>query len=102
MRKVVVRYKTKPEAADEYQRLIENIFAELSSSNPDGIRYGAFRLEDGVTFIHVASIKTADGSNPLTKTAAFKEFQSELGERVEEPPQAQDAAVVGSDRLLAD
>ena len=100
MRKVVVRYKTKPEHADETQRLIENVFAELSSSNPDGLRYDAFRLEDGVTFVHVASIETSDSSNPLAETAAFGEFQSALDERIEEPPHAQDATMVGSYRLL--
>lgn len=102
MRKVVVRYKTKPEQADGNQRLVENVFAELAESSPSGLRYGTFRLEDGVTFVHVASIETDDGSNPLGETAAFKEFQRELADQVDEPPHAQDATVLGQYRLLAD
>ena len=102
MKKVVVRYKTKPEHADENQKLVENVFAELASTQPGGIRYATFRLEDGVTFVHVASVETADGSNPLGETAAFKKFQRELKDRCDEPPHAQEATVVGSYGLLAD
>ena len=100
MRKVVVRYKTKPEAADENQRLAENVFAELASSGTEGVRYATFRLDDGVTFVRVASIETDDGSNPLGETAAFKESQRELRDRCDEPPHALDATVVGSYRFL--
>lgn len=102
MRKVVVRYKTKPEHADENQRLVENVFAELAAGEPGGIRYATLRLADDVTFVHVAFIETDDGSNPLGETAAFKEFQSELGKRCDEPPAAQDATIVGSYRFFAE
>lgn len=102
MKKVVVRYRTKPEKADENQRLVENVFAELSASEPGGVRYATFRLADGVSFVHIASIETEDGSNPLGEVAAFGEFQREIGARCDEPPAAQDATVVGSYRFFAD
>ena len=102
MKKVVVRYKTKPEKADENQRLVENVFAELSESDPGGVRYATFRLADGVSFVHVAFIETEDGSNPLGQTTAFAEFQREIGARCDEPPAAEDAEVVGSYRFFAD
>jgi hypothetical protein len=102
MRKVVVRYKTKPEHSDENQRLVDNVFEELAATKPAGLRYATFRLADDVTFVHVASIETDDGSNPLGQTASFKEFQANLSERCDEPPAAQDATVVGSYRLLAE
>ena len=47
----VVRYEMRPDTADENQRLIENVFAELAETHPDGISYAAFRLDDGVTFV---------------------------------------------------
>ena len=34
----VVRYRTKPEHADENARLIEGVFAELAELEPDGLR----------------------------------------------------------------
>ena len=67
----VVRYQTKPDRADENQALIEKVFGELATSGPDGLRYAAFRLADGVSFVHVASVETADGTNPLTTTPAL-------------------------------
>jgi hypothetical protein len=94
----VIRYRTKPESADENERLIRGVFAELAKQNPEGLRYGAFRLDDGVSFLHVAVL---DGDeNPLTTSAAFGEFQSGIKDRCAEGPIPADATVVGSYRLL--
>ena len=92
----VVRYRTRPERADENQALVEKVFGELAESRPEGLRYTTFRLEDGVTFVHVASIDTPDGTNPLASTQAFGAFQREIGERCEEGPLVMDATVVGT------
>jgi hypothetical protein len=45
----VIRYRTKPERAEENEHLIRDVFAELAEENPEGLRYAAFRLADGVT-----------------------------------------------------
>ncbi len=96
----VVRYTTKPEHAEENERLIRKVFAELAETEPGGIRYAAFRLDDGVSFVHVAVI---DGEeNPLASSAAFGQFQSGIGERCAQGPLAADASVVGSYRLPVD
>jgi len=93
----VVRYTTKPEHAEENESLIRKVFAELADTEPDGIRYAAFRLDDGVSFVHVAVV---DGEeNPLASSAAFGQFQSGIGERCAQGPLAADATVVGSYRL---
>src|SRR3954451_11769465 len=92
----VVRYQTKPDRADENQAFVEKVFAELNAERPDGLRYMTFRLEDGVTFVHVASVDTADGVNPLTTTAAFNAFQQDIADRLEAPPLVMSATVVGS------
>ena len=97
---VVVRYRTKPEAAEENQRLVERVFSELNAEEPGGLRYATFRLADGVTFVHVASIEAEDGVHPLSQSAAFAAFQQGIGERCDEPPMPQDATLVGSYRFL--
>ena len=94
----MIRYTARPERANENAGLIRDVFAELAQTQPEGLHYAAFRLEDGVSFVHVVSI---DGDeNPLTSSAAFAAFQSEIGERVAEGPSASDATVVGSYRML--
>ena len=93
----VVRYTTKPEHAEENERLIRKVFAELAEHDPGGIRYAAFRMEDGVSFVHVAIVE--GGQNPLTSSAAFGQFQSGIAERCAQGPAATDATVVGSYRL---
>ncbi len=98
----VVRYQTKADRADENQALIEKVFAELGTDQPAGLRYASLRLADGVSFVHISATDTADGSNPLTQTAAFAEFLREIGDRCEVPPAASDATVVGSYRFFED
>jgi hypothetical protein len=90
----VIRYRTKPEHADANAELVRAVFAELNADDPGGLRYVTFRLEDGVTFVHVAEV---DGeTNPLASSAAFGRFQAEIASRCEEGPFAMDATVVGS------
>ena len=96
MSATVVRYRTKPDRGDENQALIEKVFQELSETQPAGLRYTSLRLDDGVSFVHVAIVDTGDGSNPLTTTAAFQEFTRNIAERCDEPPVATAATVVGS------
>ncbi len=92
----VVRYRTKPDRGDENQAYVEQVFAELATARPGGIRYMTVRLADGVSFVHVASVETADGENPLGSVVAFREFQRELADRLEEGPIVTEGAVVGS------
>jgi hypothetical protein len=93
----VVRYETRPEAADENRRLVEAVYAELNAGQPDGLCYATFRLADGVTFVHIAI--TEGERNPLMETAAFQEFQRGIGDRLVRPPVHAEAEVVGSYRF---
>ncbi|HXQ43011.1 MAG TPA: hypothetical protein VN816_00090 [Acidimicrobiales bacterium] len=95
----VVRYRTKPDRAEENQALIEKVFGQLDADRPAGLRYASFRLADGVSFVHVASIETDDGTNPLVATSAFSEFVREIGDRLDDGPLTSDATVVGSYRF---
>jgi hypothetical protein len=96
MADVVVRYKVKPERVQENERLVERVYAELAETAPEGLRYATFRLDDGVSFVHIASIDTPDGSNPLRSIQAFAEFGREIADRCDEPPVVQDSQLVGS------
>ncbi|HSG17889.1 MAG TPA: hypothetical protein VLE70_16425 [Anaerolineae bacterium] len=100
MKRVLVRYKVKTDRAAENEAYINKVFEELARTTPAGIRYATFKLEDGVSFVHLASIETEDGSNPLGETAAFKAFQAEIGDRCVEPPVAVDLNEIGSYRFF--
>jgi hypothetical protein len=91
---IVVRYETTVDSADENQRLVEQVYAELAAEEPDGLRYMTLRLADGVSFVHIAFRDPA--ANPLSQSKAFREFQADLGQRVTAPPQSSDATVVGT------
>jgi hypothetical protein len=96
----VIRYRTKPESADENQALVEKVYEELSNRDPGGMRYATLRLEDGVTFIHIFMTDSEDVPNPLRTSGAFAEFQRNLANRCAEQPVAMTAKIVGSYRLL--
>jgi hypothetical protein len=93
---VVVSYQVKPEAVTEHVRLIEAVFAQLRAEQPGNVEYKVVRLADGVSFVHVSSADTPDGSNPLPEMAAFKEFGRDSASRVATPPAPTAADVIGS------
>ena len=91
----VVRYRPEADRADENQQLIEAVFAELAETQPAGLRYISFRLEDGM-FVHIADVEAEE--NPLAQAKAFGEFTADIAARCVpgEAPNAQAAQVVGS------
>ncbi|HWM03157.1 MAG TPA: hypothetical protein VNP92_12570 [Actinophytocola sp.] len=98
MNAVLVRYTTRPDTAEENQRLIEQVFAELHATGPAGLRYATFRLDDGVSFVHVVGLD--DDVDPLQQTAAFGEFQTGIRQRVVGQIEPAEATLVGAYRFL--
>jgi hypothetical protein len=99
MKATVVRYQAKPDRADENQALIEAVFAQLEERAPEGFTYKVFRLEDGVSFVHVV-IEHDDVDNPdsLQDVPAFQAFVAGIADRCDVPPLAMGATVVGGYR----
>lgn len=96
MKRLIVRYKVRPGKADENEMYIHEVFEELHKNVPAGLRYASFRLSDGVSFVHIVSIETRDGNNPLIETPAFKRFNAGIKERCEEQPVLTEMTEVGS------
>jgi hypothetical protein len=93
---VVVTYQVRPEALAEHVRLIEAVFDQLRSEKPAGLLdYQVRCLEDGVSFVHVSTADTPDGSNPLPKLTAFQQFGRNSEARVATTPVPTPAAVIG-------
>lgn len=92
----IVRYTTRPETSEENERLIKAVFTQLAEERPEGLRYVAVRLDDGVSFVHVALLE--GDSNPLQTLAAFSEFVSAISARCSDPPSPVHGTVIGNYR----
>jgi hypothetical protein len=93
----VIRYATKSEAdADENQRRIEGVFAELKETQPDNVSYLVFRLADD-SFVHVSFHDQVDDEvNPIASSAAFAHFQDQHRDRRRGDLDLQTASLVGT------
>ena len=98
MNAIVVRYQAKPERADENQRLVEAVFAELHEREPAGFTYKVFRLEDGVSFVHVVIEHDVDEPDSLQAVPAFQAFVADIADRCDVAPVASGATIVGGYR----
>jgi hypothetical protein len=98
MKTIVVRYQAKPDRADENQRLIEKVFEDLEKHRPEGFTYKVFRLDDGVSFIHVVIEHDVETPSSLQDVAAFQAFVADIGDRCDVPPVATSATIVGGYR----
>ena len=98
MKRTLIKYKTKPDAAEQNAGLIAKVFEELKAKAPNGVRYLSLRLEDD-TFVHF--VEAEEGSTPLPSLDAFKAFQSGIRERCVEPPVPSGVTIVGNYRMLS-
>ncbi len=94
MRRVMVRYRVKLERVAEHEGYIRAVFEELARTAPAGIRYGAYKLPDGVSFVHIAFV--AAEKNPLDAVAAFQTFLAGIRERCDEAPATVELTQLGA------
>jgi hypothetical protein len=102
MKQVMVRYKVKPDRAAGNEQLVRAVYDELLRTEPAGLRYATFQLDDGVSFVHLASNETDDGHNPLSDVEAFKQFQKDIGDRCDEGPVVTELRQIGSYRVFGE
>jgi hypothetical protein len=94
MRQVMVRYKVKPDRVAENEELVRAVYDELAGTEPAGLRYATFRLDDGVSFVHLAA--TSSEPSPLPQLSAFKRFQAGIADRCDEPPVVTELREIGA------
>jgi len=96
-KRLVTRYAMpSAEAADENQRRVEGVFAELDANKPDNVSYIVLRLADN-SFVHVSFHDHGDDEvNPIASTPAFTHFQEEHADRRDGPVDQQTAELVGA------
>lgn len=95
--RLVTQYASRStEAADENQRRIEAVFAELAQTSPDNVSYLVLRLADD-SFVHISFHGHApDETNPIGSSHAFAHFIDGHGERRQGEIDQQNASLVGA------
>ena len=89
MERVLVTYKVKPDRVKENEELVRAVYNELRKINDSDIHYATFKLDDGQTFVHIASFASEEKKPILNESVPFKAFQEGLKERCEIPPNPQ-------------
>jgi len=91
----MIRYKVRPDRADENETFVKAVYEQLARERPAGLHYATFRLPDGVSFMHVV-IETDQPGRILNEVAAFKAFTADIEGRCDEPPVATELTIIGS------
>ena len=77
MRRSLIRYRTTPERADENERLIKAVFAELAAKSPPGLGYLVLKAGDG-SFFHVVA-NAMEGDSPITRSTPSRPSRAASG-----------------------
>ncbi len=92
----MIRYKVKPDQLGRELELLRAVYEELESTQPDGLRYASFQLEDEVSFVEFA---LTDGPGRFSQLESFRRYRSTLDERCDETPVVTELQEVGSFRF---
>jgi hypothetical protein len=94
--RLIVRYRVKADKVAENEALVQAVYKALHEIGDTDVHYATFKLNDGRTFIHMASFPTKEKQAVLTELGAFKAFQKDLKDRCDEQPDNQPLTEVGS------
>jgi len=98
-----IQYTVQPGFTEKNKQNIAKVMQELRSLNHPGVRYSAYVLDDGKTFVHFVIFKDEEATKVIPNLASFKHFQSELIAGTPEiPPVFENLALVGSSRDFFD
>ena len=92
----VIRYKLKADRVAENEQRIRAVFRQIHDRKPEGVRYSVYKLEDGVSFIHIIFYETEEDHQAFTNLQAFRDFQAQARDRFEEPPVSIEAEEIGA------
>lgn len=84
MMRIMFTCELKPDAVDEDSALLTEVYTELESRRPAGMRYDTFRAEDGVTL--VSFVELEQGPDVMQGLPAFQRYRATLEDRCVRPP----------------
>ena len=98
---VIVRYELDPDRLEEHVGLIENVFAHLEATKPDGVHYGVMRSHDGTSFTHIGIYDSEEAQKAASGNEAFQAFGAEIGDRCIVPPDAVSQTIIADHEIFA-
>jgi len=100
MTQKMIRYTVTRDRAAENETYVAAVFEQLKREGPAGLCYATFKLDDGVSFVHIVSYEAEDGRNALSALPAFKAFRAGIRDRCEIQPVSVDLKEIGSYRFF--
>lgn len=96
MKKVIVLYQVKADRVAENETLIKEVYKQLHERKIEDFHYSTFKLEDNVSFVHIAFFDTEEANTAFSNLPAFKNFQANIKDRCSELPIATPITIIGS------
>jgi hypothetical protein len=96
MKKILVRYRVKPAAVAENERLVKEVYKQLHETKIEGFHYATFKMPDGVSFVHLAFASSDEANKAFGNLPAFKNFQANIQERCDDLPLVSPITEIGS------
>ena len=96
MHAVRVTYTVRPDFAETNAANVRAVMEELAALGDVGVKYSAFRTEDGNRFVHLVILDDPSKGDVVPGLAAFQAFRAALKTGATSPPQQESWAVVGT------
>ena len=101
MKIVKVAYTANAAFAEQNQKNIQKVMADLRELNSPGINYHCCLESNGKTFIHTSFFQSDDDRKTLNELPSFIYFQEQLkAAGFEEPPKQEFLTLVGSSAAI--
>ena len=81
---VMIRCKVRADGVEAGLELLQEVYEEMRSVRPKGLRYATFQLEDKVTFVSFAEMD--EGPEVLQQRKAFQRLRATPDQRFDDPP----------------
>lgn len=79
---ILIRYRVEPDQLDRHLELLHAVYDQLHATQPDGLHYATFQLDDEHSFVDIAASPTLPG--PLPELETFRRYRADLDQRCDE------------------
>jgi quinol monooxygenase YgiN len=83
---VMITYKVRPDQIERNAELLGDVYAELAATQPGGLRYATFRLDDQGNFVTFVEFDGQPGGAAHHRLVSFQRYRSTLDDRCEQLP----------------